>query len=231
MQISLNSQACDVPPGVATFGDMVFFIEQQRLPAGEVLTRIVLDGQEVGELEEHDMAERPCRELGSIEFFSARPQDLAEEGLQDAIELLPSLAADLPLVAQELRSGKVVDGLELFGPCLEVLSWYVSLVSAVDAIFSRSNPAFRMIDPDLDQAEELGAELDGARPDNTPELRTFASIENLRVKLIDVEQAQERGDHLLLADLLEYELLPIIEIWASEAPALLQKIQREGGVA
>jgi len=46
-----------------------------------------------------------------------------------------------------------------------------------------------------------------------------------------VEQAQERGDHLLLADLLEYELLPIIEIWSSEAPALLLKIQREGGVA
>jgi hypothetical protein len=112
-----------------------------------------------------------------------------------------------------------------------VLSWYVSLISAVDAVFTRNNPQFRMADPELDEAEELGAELDGAAMDNAPELRTFASVENLRQKLLDVERAQERNDHLLLADLLEYELLPIIEIWVTEAPQLLGKIRRESGVA
>jgi hypothetical protein len=210
---------------------MVFFVEQQRLPAGEVLTRIVVDDEELSEAEERALAARPCRELGTVEFYTARPVDLAEEGLHDAKELLPGLAADLPKVAQELRSGKVVDGLELFGPCLEVLSWYVSLITAVDAIFSRNNPAFRSVEPDLNEAEELGAELDGAAPEAPSELRTFASIEILRQKLLDVEQAQERGDHLLLADLLEYELLPIIQIWAEESPQLLAKIQRESGEA
>jgi hypothetical protein len=226
MKVSLNGQACEIPPGVASFGDLVFFVEQQRLPPGEVLTTISVDGAELDELQEQAYGPRPCGELERVDFFSAPPLELAREGLVDAGELLPSLAADLPGVAEALRSGRVAEGLEMFDPCLEVVSWYVSLLSALDALLGRHDPSFRIDPASARDADDLVPEVDAALLDGA-ELRSFASIENLRQKLVDIELAQGQNDHLLLADLLEYELLPIVQIWASETTLLLRKVNHE----
>lgn len=234
MQVLVNGSARDIPPGVASFGDLVFFVEQQCLPAGEVLTVIALDGNELDEAEEQAAGARACSEIDRAEFFSAKPLDLAREGLEDAAELLPSLAEDLPVVAGAMRSGKLAEGLEMFSPCLEVLSWYVSLLSALDTLLGRQDAAFAPGTGETRDADELSAEVDGADlsgPLADEELRSFASIENLRQKLVDIELAQERTDHLLLADLLEYELLPIVQIWAEESPLLLRRVSAEDAVA
>lgn len=234
----MNGSACDIPPGVASFGDLVFFVEQQRLPPGEVLTVVALDGNELDEAEEQAAAARPCSSIDRAEFFSARPLDLAREGLTDASELLPSLSEDLPLVAATLRGGKLNDGLEMFAPCLEVLSWYVSLLSALDTLLSRDGVCFSLHPDTASDADMLGEELNGAGEaaaggslNDGSELRSFASIENLRQKLVDIELAQQQSDHLLLADLLEYELLPIVQIWADESPRLLHHVTAQDAVA
>jgi hypothetical protein len=232
VKVTLNGNPCEVPSGVASFGDLVFFVEQQRLPPGEVLTVIALDGAELDEAEENAAASRPCSELEQVDFFSAEPLELAREGLEDAAELLPSLGADLPEVAAALRSGKVTEGLEMFSPCLEVVDWYVTLLRALDTLLGRHDPAFR-INPDTARdADDLSPEVDGTSlTTDSDGWRSFASVENLRQKLVDIELAQEQNDHLLLADLLEYELLPIVQIWSEESPSLLHRVNTESAEA
>jgi len=233
MKVSLNLKPCPVPDGLETFIDLLNYVERERIPSGQVLTRIVLDGTELDEEQERAEYSHLLSQLEVVEFYSARTLDLAREGLSDATELLPSLAEDLPVVASELRVGKLSEALTNFAKCVEVLSWYVGLITALDAIFRPADPAFRLDPAGAQVSEELTPEEDltAVTAEEGPELRTFASVENLRQKLIDIESAQDENNTLLLADLIEYELLPIVEIWAGEVPVLLAKVNREGGTA
>jgi hypothetical protein len=231
VKASLNGLPCEVPPGCASFGDLIFFVEQQRLPAGEVLTRIILDGEHIDAEQERELSARPCNDLKQVEFHSARPSDFVLEGLSEATELLSGLEEELPLVANMLRTGDIEDGLELFGPCLEVLSWYVRLLTAADAVLSQRQAE---LDGSFDvpaSLEDLRPILDGDLVDDLPDLRSFASVENLRQKLIAIEEAQEREDNLELANLVEYEINPIVTLWLKEVPQLMMRISHEGAVA
>jgi hypothetical protein len=233
MIASLNLKPCPVPDELRTLGELVRYVEHERVPSGQVLTRILLDGREIDLEEERASGDLLLADIGVAEFHSARTVDLAREGLADATDLLPSLAEDLPVVAAELRTEQVRDGLEMFGKCVEVISWFVSLITACDVIFGRGDPSFRL-DPGATRgADDLSLESDltAVAAEEGSELRTFASVENLRQKLLDVEQAQLNNDTLLLADLIEYELLPIVAIWIAEVPTLLAKVSREGGTA
>lgn len=233
MRVSLNLKPCPVPEDLASFHELVSFLERERIPAGQVITRIIVDGEEWDQEDESAHAGIAPGSYDMIEVSSSRTIDLAKEGLTDANELLPSLAEDMPLVAAELRGDDVRDGLEMFSRCIEVISWYVSLITACDVIFGRDDPGFR-IDPGAPRNPEdmsLDADLTALTVEEGPEMRTFASVENLRQKLLAVERAQENNDTVLLADLIEYELLPIVRIWIDEVPVLLSKISREGGTA
>ncbi|MCH7471867.1 hypothetical protein IIA79_02830 [bacterium] len=229
MKATLNLEPCEVPEKCSTFHDLLRYIENERIPTDHVITRIVFDGMDIGEDEELESHEKPLSEIEQIEFHSARAVDLAREGLTYATELLPSLSDDLAEVARKLRGEEVSVALEMFYDCISIIDWYISLVSAVEVIFPQISTGYRL-EPELNGSDEL--QMDADAPEETgPELKTIASVENLRHKLIDVEHAQKNGDLLLLADLLEYEFVPIVNLWISEVPALLGKIKLESGSA
>jgi len=233
MKVSLNLKPVQVPESVETLLDVIDYMEQRGgLPDGHVIKHIILDGEDLDEEAEQQNLGKPVQDIDLLEFHSARPVDIALEGLSAATQLLPSLAEDLATVATDLRSGKVQDGLLKFSVCADIINWYTSLISPLDIIFSQIDPSFRLR-VDLGDEDEQSPEADLGRvvKDESVEMRTFASVENLRQKLMDVERAQRNADTLLLADLVEYEVLPIVNIWVEEVPLLLKKIERESGTA
>jgi len=233
VKVSLNLRPCDYPEQTSTFGELVEHVERECVPQGQVLTQIILDGRNLDQQEENESGTVPLEQIGSVEFFSARISEIVREGLSDATQLLPSLMEDLPVVAAELRHGEAAEGIEMFGQCIEVISWYVNLISRMDEFYRQSDPSFRM-DPSATRGpDDFGLEADftGLTLEDGPELRTFASFENLRSKLIDVEQAQAHDDLAEIADLIEFQILPIIDIWVREVPVFNAKVSREGGSA
>lgn len=231
MKVSLNLKPLEVPGNAKTLLDVIDFMERQGgLPDGHVIKHIILDGENLDEEAEKANLHRPLKDIELLEFHSARPVDIAVEGLTDASQLLPSLAEDLASVAVDLRGGRVQDGLLKFSVCADVINWYASLINPLDIIFSQLDPSFRLntdVDDSMDPSPE--SELGKVVKDEGSELRTFVSVENLRQKLLEVERAQRNADTLLLADLIEYEVLPIVNIWVAEAPILLKKVERESG--
>lgn len=233
MKVSLNLKPCEIPAELTTVGELVAFVEKERVPRGQVVTHIILDGENLDEGGEAQSASKPLAECEMVEFYSARVAEIIKEGLSDATQLLPSLAEDLPAIAAELRSGQVQNGIEMFGQCIEIISWYVNLISRVDEIHRQSDPSFRINPASVKSSDDhgMGSDLTALTAEGGTELRTFASFENLRQKLIDVEQAQANDDTLLLADLIEYEIAPIVGIWVEEVPVFNAKVSREGGTA
>jgi hypothetical protein len=135
-------------------------------------------------------------------------------------------------VVRELRSGDSFSGMETLYDSVGIIEWYVNLVTALDVMFSSSDPDFRL-DPGSFGSELLdpGQDLGSLSSVGGSEMATFVSVENLRDKLLEMEAAQEKNDLQLLADILEYEVAPIVAIWAREAPVLLAKVRREGASA
>ena len=231
MNVSLNLKPCDIPADLATVGEVIAYVENTRLVEGHSLNRIILDG-EILELEdERALANKPVAEVEMLEFYSARPVDMTIEGLTFAIELLPGMAEDLETIAQDLRSANLEEGLLRFHECLGYIAWYVTLVNASHRIITSHDPNLQFEDL---AGESSSPESDLSQvqpPPEGPELRTFASRENLRQKLKDMESVQENKDNLLLADQIEYEILPIIRIWGDEVATLLKLVQSEAGMA
>jgi hypothetical protein len=233
MNLSLNLQSLTTPTNCSTFEELVAFVENESVPAGEVITRIVVDGEDIDEDRELELMSEPLGTISKVEIYTEKTIDLARQGIADARELLPALAEDLPYVSTELRSGNIRDGLELFGRCVEVLSWYVSLVTALDILFRRVSAGSELETEQATTAEELSPDdaLAGYELDERLEPRTFASVENLRQKLLEVERAQGSNDAALLADLVEFELLPIVNLWNDELPLLSEVVRMEGASA
>lgn len=227
MKLSLNLQDCELPDGCDSIGELVQFMEQQYIPRDELVTRIVIDGEDVSPEMELELATRPLAEFESVEFFSARTLDLAHQSLLDARQFLPELLSSLQETVRELRAGRLRNGLVRFERSLEMISQYVSVINAIEGI-NRSTDPGRTMQPTADApTDDNRTDFDISKlapnPDN--ELRTFASIENLRLTLMSVQQAQRRADSMLLADLIEFDIQPIVGIWIRELPALNGQMQ------
>lgn len=231
MLASLNLKPCAVPAEAGTLADVLRHIEDTALPAGHVITRIVLDGEELADEGELEVMTRPASEVAVVECFSSRTLDLAAESLEAATELLNELGEQLQSTAQSLRQGDLETGLASYSECIEVLDWYVNVVTACDILLSQGamQSAYdegAATEPDqLTPGDADGLDLSG------PELSTFASVSNLRERLLELEAAQLRGDPRELADELEHEILPIVRLWAREAPLLLARLRVEAAQA
>ena len=238
MQVTLNDKPVQVSAAFATLHDLLAYVEDELLPRGQVITQIEVDGLELedddGEL---DALERRLSGVQSVAFRSVRAVDLAREGLEQAVELLPQLSDAMRESAHLLRAGDTASGLDLLYECLGHVEWYIGLIAALDIYFSELAPES---DEDLLGGTPLdgrtisvpgGIPLRGSGDVSNTELRTFASVENLRTRLIEAQRLQQSEELRKLADLLEHEVLPITKLWAREAPLLLRRVAREGAVA
>lgn len=236
MQVTLNDKPVQIAAACVTLHDVLAYVEDELLPRGHVVTGIEVDGVELADDEDGDALERSLTGIQSVGFRTSRAVDLAREGLEQAVELLPQLSDALRESAHLLRSGNTASGLDLLYECLGHVEWYIGLIAALDIYFSELVPEG---DDDLlgDTSLEGRIPVPGGIPlklgggGNTAELRTFASVENLRTRLIEAQRLQQNEELRKLADLLEHEVLPITKLWAREAPLLLRRVAREGAVA
>src|SRR5688500_6864873 len=185
MQVTLNDKPIDVAVACATLQDLLAWIEEEKLARGHVITVIEIDGEELDDESEQDALLRSCSEISSVAFQTARAVDLAREGLEQAVELLPTLTDALRESAKLLRDGHTASGLDLLYECLGHVEWYIGLIAALDIYFSELTPDTDdelMGDTPLTNRISVpgGLPLRGAGDQGFGELRTFASLENLR---------------------------------------------------
>jgi hypothetical protein len=237
MQVTLNDKQVTAPVACATLHDLLAFVEDELLPRGQVITLIEVDGLELDDDGEYDALERSLSGVQTVSFQTTRAVDLAREGLEQAVELLPALSDAMRESAQLLRSGDTAAGLDLLYECLGHVEWYIGLIAALDIYFSELAPD---AEDDLLEGTPLdgrtisvpgGIPLRGSGDISAGEMRTFASIDNLRSRLVEAQTLQQNQEMRKLADLLEHEVLPITKLWAREAPLLLRRVAREGAVA
>jgi hypothetical protein len=173
----------------------------------------VIDGEDVGEDRERAIKATALTSLEIVEIYTRKAVDIAIEGLKSACELVPSIHNDMCDAARNIRAGDFERGYNLISDLAPYLGWYIELLTAIETVFVKSGNDFIL------------------RNDGNGSIHSFAHIEAVREQVVALAQAQEYGDHAAVADILEYELAPLIHTWGDEAPLLLNRMKESRSVA
>lgn len=176
-----------------TLGDIFSRIAKVVEDAGRLMATAALDGSTLAEEETRERMELPADSVSRIEVGTMSREDLAIDTLDTMAEYLCRLNPELRRIAGLWRVGNDIQANEAFVHCVEGLRW-----------FRHSIDLSRQVLP-----KDFERITDGGRP-------LYALEEQFDRTVDDMLSAQSEADWILMADLVEYELNPHLEVWKGE---------------
>lgn len=211
MQISLNHCNAEIATdGIQYFGELMERVSRQALKTGEQVLRVKLNGEDLTGKDRSHLKKMPIAEIQEIEIQTGNPKILARSSLYSVADFLEKLLNELQHTAEYFRLGDTEKSNRSFVRCLDGLQ-----------VFTHSLEQCRRL---------LGISFELIYIPSSSDAYAITVAENRR-KMFEVLdgmiEAQTNQDWVLLADLLEYELIPILEDWRQIIPVILGETQTE----
>jgi hypothetical protein len=209
VKIRVNDENLDVDQsGVTDLAGLVEKIKTAGFEPGELIVSLAVDGErmDVGALEAEGNP-TPVSEISSVDIVTIRrPLEKAAELLRGMGEYLGRLSDGAGGVADKFRIGSEEEANTLLSKALDGLGVFTDLVETVKKL-SRTDLSIIMDD---------GGES----------LR--AKEERLLKALKELEAAQVNKDWALVADILEYDVAPLIGEWRKLLPLVERELLKGG---
>jgi hypothetical protein len=186
MDVTINETPINVPVEVATWGDLLDWLETDYLKAGQCITHVFLGGNEALNYRANYICGQEIESVGQIAVESGDFDQVVRESLG---ELDNELKAAMVSVGEIIRLLENRDEQEA----------YNRLAALLDSI----RVFFTVFSEDLGWADVPNAQISG------PELS--AALETALNQLI---AAQENRYWVSICDVLEYEIMPILQSWS-----------------
>ncbi len=185
--VLLNGTAFVPTTPVPSWGPLLDAVDRHVAPSGEIVAAVRFDG--VDEPGFRDGAVLGVV-LGSeliVEIETLHPNDLLGNVLDEASRSLPALAASARELAAVLRGAQVDTAARGLGQLAESISNLVQLIAAA--------------------AAARGVALDTLTTREGPALPLLRTLDALMTPLLE---AQGAGDWITVADILEYDIAPLM---------------------
>lgn len=209
VKIRVNGESFDIgPSGVTDIADLVRKIKTARFEPGELIVSLIVDGEsmDVATLEAQGNP-MPASQVGSVEIVTVkRPFEKAAELLRGMGEYLGRLSDGMAGMADKFRIGDEEEANTNLGKALDGLGVFTDLVETVKSL-SRTDLS-TVVD---ETGESLGAK----------EGRLLNALK-------DMEGAQVNKDWVLVADILEYDVGPLIREWRALLPIVERELLKGG---
>ncbi len=196
-----------LPP--SSFGSLqaiVKQIEAHVLPPDMVIRQILVDGVPLFSRQSEEPGSPPQLSAAAsekVEIATGTLKEIARDSIQEALSYLDRVEAAIPSIVTGFR---VAPGPEAFGQLKQLLDgfyWIHLLQDRIGAAFKSPS------------------KLPGYGTEARDCLLRSASIFGQLV------EAQEKNDYVLIADLLEFEVVPTIPGWKSLLAALQELAEKE----
>ena len=178
-----------------TLGDFLVYIEKGGVVQGNVVRSIKLNGQESSP-DSSVTRKTPLLEIKTLEIEVSTLSDVIDKNIENADAYLIRLIPGIEKSVELFRTGNEQEANQFFINIIDGIDW---LSQVLDMIL-----AAKAISPD--------SVFDGK------------SIQDRRASLVDFTQqmvdANKNKDWILLADVLEYEILPYYQEWLDLLPQL-----------
>ena len=194
---------------VGNFSDLLRKVELELVSKDRVVTHIVLNGESLTEEQESLYAGFGIGDVATLEILTEEPVKLALTSLNDTLEYLPELAGTFERTAKTIRSGDYAVGLEYLQESLQMVQSFNMLIDGIRQVL--------MVD-------FFQIKLENDEGDN------FATL-NSRMSEIakEILTSAESEDWTELADLLEYELSPLLYRYLGAIPFVIDAVNNREG--
>ncbi len=201
LNVILDGQTVDQPmTGSETVADIVKAISRM-IPSDKSVVKVHLDGADV--TGKFDQQNGYVSQHNRLEVNTGNTRELAGETVVSLLEFHGSLQNALAKAAEEFRMGDENRSNEIFAQCLDALQIVLRTSYSVANLFKIKGDTVIVDDTSMDeQMQRVSGLLD------------------------EILEAQNQRDMILIADLIEYELIPMMDTWEQ----FMLQIQARGKV-
>lgn len=181
----------------ANLEEVLVKVMEDEIEPGHIVTDVIVNDEAFSEIYPHQAEDIERDELRSVEVRSVSMEEMAGDMVEEMVKVISIMQNGSKNVAGMFRQGDTGEALEVLQDLLDVARTFLGTTSLLSERF-----------------QDGSADL----------LRCGNELNDLVEEMVDVMDNQ---DWLLLADLLEYELIPSFETWHMVLGNLRTNIARE----
>ena len=183
-----------------TLSELLDLIRTNDLTDQQFISDVTCDGVSINLKEEEDLGPKELTEFSSIAVSINSPDEIIFESLQNNDEVSTSLCEILTQVAEQFRVGMITEVMEGFISSLEHIESFLQIINHIRSFM-------------LENYEESPHEQ------MNDYIKQFLDIS------AEMLEAQNEDDYILLADLIEYEVVPLLEDWQDISANLKENLR------
>ena len=172
--------------------DVLTGLTRTVVPDDHLVGAVIVNGRQYTELYPGQSREIPREKIQSLEVTTVPLQRLGEASLKDAAVFTRKIIENCKMTAESFRLYDETEAHEKYAALLDAVRSLIHFIGSVQTTFHW----------DFDKIRYRGEAI-AAR---------WTTFTNLIDELMRI---QEEGDLILLADLIEYEMVPLFEDWAN----------------
>lgn len=170
-------------------GEVISRLESQTWQKGRVITEVRVNGMYMSEHDEKRLSSATVEEIKTLEVKVADPHKLANESVLSAVDRIPKIIEGSLQVADLLRLGRLNEGQKILKDLFSACQWLSDVLALVKkSIFERIQ-------------------------DSEFKKRWLEAESQYASHVFELLNAFERGDYVVVADVLEYEITTVMDKW------------------
>jgi len=197
----------DIPDDAAV-GKLVDLAKNELSGGESILLEVICDGRSVASEQLESTLAEPISKFDRIEFVSGNPRAVVVETLNATRRSIGDTFALVREAAEDLNSGNVATGMQRLVDCVEI--W-----SQAHEVMINSGQLLNLNLDDLVVADK----------------RVLEWLREPAAKLREIRDAIESRDHVLLGDILRYEMDEFLEGWEKILDAYAEHVAGSGVAA
>jgi len=202
-QYFVNGREIEIPQGFASFDQLLKHVEDHCLEPTDIIRKINVDGRsfEAESLRNDNGDFDPTGKWEKVEIVTGTLAEIAAESLAGAQDYLEKIESAAPALAAKFQDFPESEDFNNLGSLCEGFYFLSVLLDKLASGYQLK----------LDEIIVRGVSI-------RAQLLKFADI----VKQLN--EAQEKQEYLLIADTIEYEILPVVPVWKELFEAVSRKI-------
>jgi hypothetical protein len=201
MEISVDRKSVEIEGAhISNLEEILVKVMSEHVQPGKVITGVKLNGAGYSEKKPHDAATVSLKDIQTLEIDTMSAEEMARHFFNNGAKYLELLIKGAEKISELFRIADETEANEHYAEYLENLQLFLQMVA--------------------ESKEALHLNLSAIPFQNATVEDEVQKLSNVTDQMLKV---QENEDWVMLADLLEYELTPLLRGWESITQILMKQ--------